>query len=77
MQEEININENEMEVEDVDRGLLGIGEISTTPEENQQLQSEAWKKTQEKLDEEDTISEADRLAKMSVWEYESFSVKTE
>ena len=68
VQEEININENEMEVGDVDRGLLGIGEISTTPEENQKLQSEARKKMQEKLDAENTISEADRFAKMSVWE---------
>ena len=57
-----------MEVGDVDRGLLGIGEISTTPEENQKLQSEARKKMQEKLDAENTISEADRFAKMSVWE---------
>ena len=68
VQEEININENEMEVGDVDRGILGIGEISITPEENQQLQSEARKKMQETLDAENMISEADRFAKMSVWE---------
>ena len=68
VQGEININENEIEVGDVDRGLLGIGEISMTPEENQKVQSEARNKMQETLDEEDTISEADRFAKMSVWE---------
>ena len=68
VQGEININENEIEVGDVDRGLLGIGEISMTPEENQKVQSEARNKMQETLDEEDVISEADRFAKMSVWE---------
>ena len=68
VQEAININENDLEVGDVDRGLLGIGEISMTAEENQQLQSEARTKMQEKLDEENTIAEADRFAKMSVWE---------
>ena len=68
VQEEININEDDLEVGDVDRGLLGIGEISMTPEENQQLQSEARNKMQEKLDEENVIEEADRFAKMSVWE---------
>lgn len=67
-QGEININENELEVGDVDRGLLGIGQISMTPEENKQLQSEARNKMQETLDEEKTIDDADRLAKLSVWE---------
>ena len=68
VQGEISINENEIEVGDVDRCLLGIGEISMTPEENQKVQSEARNKMQETLDEEDVISEADRFAKMSVWE---------
>lgn len=68
VQEEININENDIELGDVDRGLLGIGEISMTPEEQQKLQSEARNKMQEKLDEENIIAEADRFAKMSVWE---------
>ena len=35
VQEEININENDIELGDVDRGLLGIGEVSMTPEEQQ------------------------------------------
>ena len=39
-----------------------------TPEEQQKLQSEARNKMQEKLDEENVIAEADRFAKMSVWE---------
>ena len=68
VQGDININENDLEVGDVDRGLLGIGEISMTPDENQKLQSEARNKMQEKLDEEKVIEEADRFAKMSVWE---------
>jgi len=68
VQSAININENELEVGDVDRGLLGIGQISMTPEENKQLQSEARNKMQETLDNEKTIDDADRLAKLSVWE---------
>ncbi len=68
MQEEININEKDLEVGDVERGLLGIGEISMTPEESQEVQTEARNKMQEKLDEENVIAEADRFAKMSVWE---------
>ena len=68
MQEEININEKDLEVGDVERGLLGIGEISMTPEESQKVQTEARNKMQEKLDEENVIAEADRFAKMSVWE---------
>lgn len=68
MQEEININEKDLEVGDVERGLLGIGEISMTPEEIQEVQTEARNKMQEKLDEENVIAEADRFAKMSVWE---------
>ena len=47
VQEEININENDIELGDVDRGLLGIGEISMTPEEQQKLQSEARNKMQD------------------------------
>lgn len=68
VQEEININENDIEVGDVERGLLGIGEINMTTEEIQEVQSEARNKMQEKLDEENVIGEADRFAKMSVWE---------
>ena len=68
VQEEININENDIEVGDVERGLLGIGEINMTTEEIQEVQSEARNKMQEKLDEENVIAEADRFAKMSVWE---------
>lgn len=68
VQEDININENDLEIGDVERGLLGMGEINMTPEENQKLQSEAREKMQEKLDEDEVIKEADRFAKMSVWE---------
>lgn len=39
-----------------------------TTEEIQEVQSEARNKMQEKLDEENVIAEADRFAKMSVWE---------
>lgn len=64
----ININEDEMEFGDVEHGLLGIGKITMTPEEQTEIQKEARKKMNEKLEEQKTAEVADRFAKMSVWE---------
>lgn len=68
VQETININEDDIEFGDVDRGVLGFGKISTTPEENKEVVAEARNKMEEKLEKEGTINTADRFAKMSVWE---------
>lgn len=66
--EPININEDDIEFGDVDRGLLGIGKMSMTPEESKEVVSEARNKMMEKLEEEKTAEEAERFAKLSVWE---------
>ena len=57
----ININEDDIEFGDVERGLLG-------PEQNQEVQSEARNKMMEKLEAENVQEKADRFAALSVWE---------
>lgn len=66
--EPININEEDIEFGDVERGFLGVGKMNIEPEDLAKIQNEARNKMMEKLDEQDTIEEAERFAKMSVWE---------
>lgn len=66
--EPININENDIEFGDVDKGLLAIGDINITPEQMSEVQGTARDKMEKKLEEQKTAEEADRFAKMSVWE---------
>ena len=53
---------------DVDKGLLAIGDINITPEQMSEVQGTARDKMEKKLEEQKTAEEADRFAKMSVWE---------
>ena len=46
--EPININEDDIEFGDVERGILGIGKMSMTPEDHQEVVSEARNKMMEK-----------------------------
>lgn len=66
--EPINIDENDIGFGEIERGALGFGKISATPEEMAEVQSMARDKMEEKLDEQKAAEEADRFAKMSVWE---------
>lgn len=66
--EPINIDENDIEFGEIERGALGFGKITATPEEMAEVQSMARDKMMEKLEEQKAIEEADRFAKMSVWE---------
>ena len=66
--EKINIPEDEMEFGDVTKGLLAFGDIKLTPEQNRDIQAAARAKMEEKLEETKAINQADRFAKMSVWE---------
>ena len=66
--EPINIPEDSIEYSDVKRGLLAIGDLRMTPEEISEVQQTARSKMEEKLASEHTIDDADRFAKMSVWE---------
>ena len=52
----------------MERGILGIGKMSMTPEDHQEVVSEARNKMMEKLEEENTAEEAERFAKLSAWE---------
>ena len=66
--EPININEEDIEFGDVERGLLGLGKMQISPEDMAKVQGEARNKMMEKLENENTLEVAERFAKMSVWE---------
>ena len=66
--EPININEDEIEFGDVNRGLLGIGKMEMKPEDVAKVQNAARSKMEEKLEQQKVIEEADRFAMLSVWE---------
>lgn len=68
VQEEINIPEDEIQFGDTTKGLLAFGDIKMTAEQAAQIQAEARKKMQKKLDEDNVAAIADRFAKLSVWE---------
>ena len=68
VQEEINIPEDQIQFGDTTKGLLAFGDIKMTAEQAAQVQSEARKKMQQKLDDDKVIETADRFAKLSVWE---------
>ena len=59
---------DQIEFGDTERGFLAFGDIKLTQEESAKVQTEARTKMEEKLTEEKTSEEADRFAKMSVWE---------
>jgi len=74
-QEEINIPEDEILFGDTTKGLLAFGDIKMSMEQASQVQAEARKKMQQKLDEDKVIDTADRFAKLSVWEMYSPIIK--
>ncbi|MBR2811968.1 MAG: DUF4230 domain-containing protein [Solobacterium sp.] len=65
--EPININENDIEFGDIERGFLALGEMSMEPEDLQQVQAEARNKMNEQLEKQNVSEKADRFARMSVW----------
>lgn len=75
-QEEINISESEIQFGDTTKGLLAFGEIKMTAEQASQIQANARKKMQEKLDSDKVIDTADRFARLSVWEMYSPIIKS-
>ena len=66
--EPINIPSDKIEFGEVKKGALAFGNIEITPEQTAEVQTEAQHKMEEKLKAENTIEEADRLARLSVWE---------
>ena len=75
VQEEINIPEDEIQFGDTAKGLLAFGDIKMTAEQASQIQAEARKKMQKKLDEDGVLTMADRFAKLAVWELYSPIIK--
>lgn len=64
----INIQAEEIEFGDVDKGLLAFGDLTMTPDQMKEVQVEAQKKMEAKLIEEKIVDEADRFGKLAVWE---------
>lgn len=75
VQEEINIPEDQIKFGDTTRGLLAFGDVKMTAEQAAQIQGDARKKMEEKLDEDKIIKTADRFAILAVWELYSPIVK--
>ena len=68
VQEPINIPEDEIEYGDTTKGILAFGDITLKPEEMAEVQKQARKKMEKKLKEANSMQEAERFAKLSVWE---------
>lgn len=64
----INIPSHEMEFGDTERGWLAFGDIEMTAEQSAKVESEARIRMWSKLQELNTAEDADRFAKMTIWE---------
>lgn len=74
-QGEIVIPRENIKYSDPEKGLLAIGELKTTPEKINDVEIKAHEKIQEKLNEENVIETADKLAKLVVLEMYSPIIK--
>ena len=63
----IDINSNDIEFSDVERGFLAFGDLTLTPEQAAKIQSETQERMKQKLLKEQIYKEADRFAQMNVW----------
>ena len=66
--EEVNIPRDKIEYGEILEGHLAFGEIKVTPEQMNEVELEAKKKMEEKLEEDEVQKTAERFAKLSVWE---------
>ena len=66
--EQINIPEGQIEFGNISRGLLAFGKMDVSPEEMREVQAKAREKMEKKLEEAKALDQADRFAKMTVWE---------
>ena len=75
-QGKINIPAAGMEFGDVEKGFLAFGDLKLSVEDEAKVEMEAEKKMAETLLREQTLAQADRFAKMTVWEiYQPFVAK--
>lgn len=68
VREELTIPSKNIEFGDTNKGLLAWGDIEATPEALAEVQTVATKKMEEKLEETKQGEQADKFAKLSVWE---------
>ena len=74
--EPINIPSENIEFGEVERkSIFAFGDIKLTPEEQAKVETEAKKKMEEKLKEDNILETADRFAKLTVWEMYSPIIK--
>lgn len=66
--EPINIQSNDIEFGDVEKGLLAFGDIKATPEQMAEIQTEVQAMMEQKVLEDNVANDADRFAKLAVWE---------
>ena len=64
----IDIPSDRIEYGEITKGILSFGKLDVTPEEMNELETEARGRIEQKLVEEDRPKEADRFAALSVWE---------
>ena len=66
--EPLNIQSSDIEFGETENGILSFGELKLTPEQMAEIQSGAQKAMEEKLVNENISEQADRFAKVSVFE---------
>lgn len=62
-----NIDYDNCEFEDTEKGLLAFGDLSLTTEQQNELEKSITSAMKEKLNTTDLLSKADEFAEMSVW----------
>ena len=66
--ESINIPAEEIEFSDIERGLLAFGQLKITPEDQAALEAAVKTKMEQKLLDDKVHLDADRFARLGVWE---------
>ena len=66
--ESINIPAEQIEFSDIERGLLAFGDLKITPEDQAALEAAVKAKMEKKLLEDKVHLDADRFARLGVWE---------
>ena len=64
----LTIPASEIEFSDIERGWLAFGDIKITPEQQAAIEAEAQRKMEQKLLDDQVSQDADRFAKLTVWE---------
>lgn len=67
--EKLDINENETQADDTENvGIFSIGDLELTEEERKEVIARVKANMEQKLQEEKSNENADRMAKLSIWE---------